>query len=159
MTKLCDSVVGIVPFSETRKQDDIRFKVISGERPPIPPCPLDPSEAKYYDHYTALITRGWQHEAGARPSAIAVLSELECIWMSCCSSVISETDASPLMADIFEDTKTRKSNYSMWSALTSNTNNGQSYRVTDNSRERICEAMKEDAASFEALDNHTGDFG
>lgn len=157
LTLISIATTGVVPFSETRKQDDIRWKVLSGERPEIPLCPLEPSEAKFYDHYTALIRRGWQHEAGARPSAIAVLSELECIWMSCCSNVITETDVSPNLNEIYEDVKTRKSNYSMWSALTSNTNTAPSYRVTDSSRERICDAMKEDAASFEALDNHSGE--
>ncbi len=154
---------GTVPYSEIRKQDDIRYKVLSGERPEIPHCVFTGAvEQKYFEHYTALITRGWQHEPALRPSASEVLSELECIWMGCCASVIVDAEVQPEMSEIYDaHSAQRQSRFSVWSSLTPSTANAGhsssgSQSATEQSVKRICELMQADKESFEALDDHSG---
>ncbi len=159
-----------MPYSEIKKQDDIRYKVLSGERPEIPECVFETeNEMKYYEHYTALITRGWQHEANARPSITEMLSELECIWMSVCSGVLLDTDVCPEVSEIYDDVRGRRqSRFSMWSTLTPGSspfvphssiirgNDAVANSVNETMTLKICDLMNGDKESFAAIDNHPG---
>lgn len=157
---------GLVPFSDIRRQDDIRFKVLSGERPELPECVFEaPAERRFYEHYTALIMRGWQHEAALRPSSSEMLAELECLWLSCCGSLLHDTDVAPDLSDIYDGHSGRQARFSMWSTATpaaashytpGNGQSGGGYVPTESSKGKIMDLMQGDQETFEALDGHPG---
>eukprot|EP01038_Epipyxis_sp_PR26KG_P004307 gene4307-6103_t len=93
---LWEILSGQVPFSDVMKQDDIRFKVLSGLRPTLPSLPekdtASPESIGFFHEYLDMITRGWAQEISNRPSAQDILTELESMWMGCCHSLFYETD-------------------------------------------------------------------
>ena len=90
--------IGSIPFSDENKQDDIRVRVLSGDRPQLPDACIEESSSgdgnAPWQHYSAIITRSWQHYPGMRPRADEILSELECLWRGVGNRLVFDTDVS-----------------------------------------------------------------
>lgn len=86
---------GSVPFNDVRRQDDIRFMVINGDRPIISDCFLMGSDRHHFSTFIALMKQCWAQEFEHRPSAQEVLDMLEVIIRERCYSILRDTDAVP----------------------------------------------------------------
>jgi serine/threonine protein kinase len=91
-------MVGRVPFSEVKKQDDIRRKVLAGTRPMIPACFITGDNAAMFARYVDIMQCAWEHDPQQRPSIVEILVELEEMWHTSTQHLISTTDAT-LTAD------------------------------------------------------------
>jgi hypothetical protein len=89
---LWEIITGLVPFNEVRLQDDIRFKVLCGERPIIPNDFLKGPDAQRFEQYISLIKRGWAQEAAMRPTIGQMLAELENIWQNVCQDLLHSNE-------------------------------------------------------------------
>lgn len=85
---LWEIITGLVPFHEVRLQDDIRYKVLCGERPVIPADFLSGPDAPRFEQFISLIKRGWAQEAAMRPTIFQILAELENIWQNVCQDLL-----------------------------------------------------------------------
>jgi serine/threonine protein kinase len=90
---LWEILVGRVPFSEVKRQDDIRRKVLAGGRPLIPACFITGEQAAMFAPYISLIQRGWDQDPLQRPSILTILAELEDLQHNSMQRLISTTDA------------------------------------------------------------------
>lgn len=90
---LWEILVGRVPFSEVKRQDEIRRRVVAGHRPLIPACFIVGDNSATYSKYVSLIQRGWDADPRQRPTATAMLLELEDMWQLSGSHLITTTDA------------------------------------------------------------------
>ena len=90
---LWEILVGRVPFSDIKRQDDIRRKVLEGHRPMIPACFTTGEFAGTFAGYVDLIQRGWSGDVEMRPTSSVILAELEDMWHRSLHPLISSTDA------------------------------------------------------------------
>lgn len=90
---LWELLVGIVPFSEIKRQDDIRQKVLNDYRPEIPVCFTTPPYDSIFIPFTELIEKCLHREPLLRPSISVVLDKLESLYKRQCYDVISVTKA------------------------------------------------------------------
>lgn len=90
---LWEILVGRVPFSEVKRQDEIRRRVVAGHRPLIPGCFIIGENSSTYSKYIHLMQRGWDADPRKRPSASAMLNALEDMWLTSGSHLICTTDA------------------------------------------------------------------
>jgi serine/threonine protein kinase len=91
---LWEILVGRVPFSEVKRQDDIRRRVTAGVRPLIPACFTSGEHAAVFAPYVSLIQRGWDADPQQRPSVLTILSELEDMLHNTLKPLFSTSDAS-----------------------------------------------------------------
>jgi serine/threonine protein kinase len=91
---LWEIIVGIVPFSEVKRQDDIREKVLTGIRPEIPYIFTDePPYDSLFLPYIDLIKKCWNPEPLLRPNINHILEKLENLYRKQCYDILSETSA------------------------------------------------------------------
>jgi hypothetical protein len=91
---LWEIIVGIVPFSEVKRQDDIREKVLKGIRPEIPYIFTDEPPYDYlFLPYVELIKKCWNPEPLLRPNINHILEKLESLYRKQCYDILSETSA------------------------------------------------------------------
>jgi serine/threonine protein kinase len=93
---LWEILSGSVPFNEVRRQDDIRFKVLHGERPEIAECFVTGPEMSQFNKYVSIIQKCWTQCPEDRPTAEQVLAELEMLLQDRCYNILRETDAVPM---------------------------------------------------------------
>lgn len=89
---LWELLASVVPFSDLKKQDDIRHKVLMGVRPTIPSCFLG-EQKEVFEGFLNLITRCWGQEPQHRPTIATVVSELEGLYKQRCHGILHSTDA------------------------------------------------------------------
>ncbi len=92
---LWELLSGVVPFAEIRKQDDIRFKVLHGERPDIADCFILADEKVHFGKYVSIIQKCWTQCPEDRPTGEQVLAELEMLLQDRCYNILRQTDAVP----------------------------------------------------------------
>lgn len=90
---LWELLVGTVPFSDVKRQDDIRERVLDGLRPDIPPCFLNPPYEEFFITFTDLMKRCWSPEPLLRPTIHHVLDKLELLYRQQCYQILYETSA------------------------------------------------------------------
>lgn len=118
---LWELLSGAAPFSEVRKQDEVRHKVILGDRPHIPHifygsnidrCTTPPNASfspnaanihladTVFAPYIHLIERCWSTDPEARPTSNEVEQLLEMMLKQYCYSIFHSTDCSINTVDI-----------------------------------------------------------
>jgi hypothetical protein len=101
---LWEILSGTPPFSDVRKQEEIRDSVLKGIRPTIPDFFFNPPYDVHFAPYIELIHKCWKKEPLLRPSISYVLERLETIYRRQISDIASETEAvEPLLHENIEN--------------------------------------------------------
>lgn len=124
---LWELLSGCQPFQNIKKQENLRCKILQGERPEIPDKWLDENENIFpFNFLISIITRGWQEEPHARPTSPEILSELEALHRFSCQKLIIDTDLIPDLSSLkmssFSSPSKFSSPWRSFTAVNSSTN-------------------------------------